>query len=362
MKFLKKLTETPGIPGREERVRDVIRNHTKGWWDHLEEDAMGNLVGVIKAAKPKKAPAKKTTKDKSGATVTTFAEKGVILSCHLDQIGFYVRHIDDKGFLRLQAAGGFDTRNLFARRVRVLSKNGKDLPGILNPATKPIHVASPEERRKVPKVAEFVVDMGLGGKKVKSMVRPGDPVVLEQTTEMVGDLICGQAMDNRISPWVALNAIKAAKGKNVFDIYWLGSAQEEVGLRGATVAAQRLPAEVAIAIDVTLAVDTPGVSDHDTISKIGDGVAIKVMDSSSISSHTLVDEFVRIAEKKKIKFQYEILPAGGTDQGALQRNGVPRRTITLSIPCRYVHTTVESVHKKDLDAAVSLLAHWLQGA
>ncbi|MCH7471401.1 M20/M25/M40 family metallo-hydrolase [bacterium] len=344
MKFLKALTETLGVPGREERVRELIRKHTRGWWDELHEDAIGNLIGCVKAAKRKRGQ----------------KEKSVMISCHLDQIGFYVRHIDERGFLRINPAGGFDTRNLFARRVIVQTANG-DMLGILNPATKPVHVATPEERKKIPTIQEFSVDMGLPAGEVKKRIRPGDPVVLEQTTKEVGNLICGQCMDNRISPWVGLNAIAKAKGKNIYDIYFVGSAQEEVGLRGAHVAAQNIDAEVGIAIDVTLAVDTPGVDKEEAITRLGDGVAIKVMDSSVISTRSLFEEFVALAEKKKIKFQYEVLPMGGTDTAALQRFGPGRRTICLSVPTRYVHTVVETVDMRDMKAAVALLAAWLMG-
>lgn len=344
MKFLKQLTETPGVPGREERVRDLIRKHTKDWWDKLEEDAIGNLIGYIKAAKPKH-------KQK---------EKSVMISCHIDQIGFYVRSIDDNGFLRIAPAGGFDTRNLFARRVLIMAKDG-DLRGILNPATKPIHVATPEERKKIPTVLEFAVDVGLDPEEVKKKIKPGDPLVLEQTTEKVGNLVCGQCMDNRISPWVALEAIKKAKGKNVYDIYFVGSAQEEVGLRGAHVAAQNVPADVGIAIDTTLAIDVPGGSKEDAISELGKGIGIKVMDGSVISTRSLFDEFVALAEKKKIKFQYELLPMGGTDTAALQRFGPGRRVMCLSVPTRYIHTIVETVDMRDLKAGAELLAAWLMG-
>lgn len=344
MEFLKKLTETPGVSGREERVRDLIREHTEGWWDELREDRIGNLIGKIKAARRKKG----------------VADKAVILACHLDQIGFYVRYIDDEGFLRVQDAGGFDNRNLFARRVRVLADGG-ELPGVLHPATKPVHMAAPEERRKIPSLDEFFIDLGLPGRTVKKLVRPGDPVVLEQTTMEMGKLVCGQAMDNRISPWVALNAIEKARGKHIYDIYWLGSAQEEVGLRGATVAGQNIDAEVAVAVDVTLAIDTPGAKKQDAVTHLGRGAAISVMDSASISTRSLVDEFVAIARRRKVKFQYQVLPRGGTDAGALQRFGPGRRTVTISVPCRYVHTAVETVHMDDLNAAVRLLAAWLTG-
>ena len=243
MKFLKALCETPGIPGREERVRELLQKHTEGWWDSSEVDRVGNLWGRLKASTPNCGD-----------------EKSVVIACHMDQIGFYVRHVDDEGFLRIQQAGGFDTRNLFARRVLVMTSKGGDIVGILNPATKPVHVASPEERKKIPDVSEFVIDTGLSKEKIKEIVRPGDPVVLEQTTIEMGDHVCGQCMDNRISQWVALNAIEKAKGKTVYDIDWVGTVQEEVGLRGATVAAQTSKADVGIAIDVTLAVDTPGIS------------------------------------------------------------------------------------------------------
>lgn len=344
MKFLKQLTETPGVPGREERVRDLIRKHTRGWWDKLEEDAIGNLIGYVKAAKRKRGQ----------------KEKSVIISCHIDQIGFYVRSIDENGFLRIAPAGGFDPRNLFARRVVVLAKDG-DLRGILNPAVKPVHIATPEERKKIPTVLEFMVDVGLGAEDAKKKIKPGDPVVLEQTTERVGSLVCGQCMDNRISPWVGLEAIKKAKGKNIYDIYFVGSAQEEVGLRGAQVAAQNVPADVGIAIDTTLAIDVPGGSKEDAISELGKGIGLKVMDGSVISTRSLFEEFVALAEKKKIKYQYELLPMGGTDTSALQRFGPGRRVMCLSVPTRYIHTIVETVNMDDLKSGANLLAAWLIG-
>ena len=126
-----------------------------------------------------------------------------------------------------------------------------DITGILNPATKPIHVLPESERGKVPMLKEFMVDLCLPAAQVRELVRPGDPIVLEQTTVEIGDCVSGQAMDNRISQWVSLNAIKKAKGKNIYDISWVGATQEEVGLRGAQVAAQNVPGEIGIAIDVT---------------------------------------------------------------------------------------------------------------
>ena len=128
----------------------------------------------------------------------------VMLACHMDEIGFYVRFIDDNGFLRLQNAGGFDARNLFARRVLVQGK--QDLIGILNPSGKPIHVASDEEKKKVPEMRDFFVDLFLTKRQVKKLVDVGDPVTLIQRTEMLGDAVTGKAMDNRVAVWTAISA------------------------------------------------------------------------------------------------------------------------------------------------------------
>jgi endoglucanase len=343
--FLKQLCDTAGVPGREERLRELVRDYTRGWWDEQYDDPMGNFVGFMRAAR-------KPGKDQR--------EKSVAIACHLDQIGFYVRFVDENGFLRVQAAGGFDTRNLFARRVRVITSAG-DLTGIMNPGVKPIHIATAEERNRIPQVSDFIIDLCLPKEEVHRRVRPGDPVVLEQHTVEIGDCVCGQAMDNRISPFIALNAIAAARGSHTYDIWFIGAAQEEVGLRGAQVAAQQLDAEVGIGIDVTLAVDTPGTDKHEAITRLGDGAAIKIMDSSMISNRSLFEDFVALAERKGIKYQYEVLPLGGTDGAALQRYGRARRAITLSLPCRYIHTVVETVHKADLQASIDLLAAWLRG-
>ncbi|MBE7462434.1 MAG: M20/M25/M40 family metallo-hydrolase [Planctomycetes bacterium] len=341
MQFLKALTEIGGVPGREERVRALIKKEAADLFDEWDTDAMGNLIGVKRAAKRGKKPPRK-----------------VMLACHLDEIGFYVKFIDDHGFLRLQNVGGFDTRNLFSRRVIVQGK--RDLLGVLNPSGKPIHIASDDEKKKTYDVGEFYVDLFLPKKEVEKLVQIGDPVTLWQETVEIGDVVTGKSMDNRIASWVAINAIRKAGGKSPFDIYYVGAAQEEVGCRGAGVAAFGIDPDDGIAIDTTLACDTPGVSKDLAVSEFGKGVALKIMDGGSISTRELFDEFLKVAQKGKIPHQIEILPRGGTDASSIQRSGRAKRVFTLSVPTRYIHTTTESVHKKDLKAAVDVLAKWLQ--
>jgi putative aminopeptidase FrvX len=343
--LLRRLTEAPGVSGREERVREIVQAETKGMWDETRVDPMGNLI-CFKAAR---------AKSKGGGRKAA-AEK-VMLACHMDEIGFYVRHIDEKGHLRIQNAGGFDTRNLFAKRVRVQGR--KDLVGVLQPGGRPIHISSDEDRKKIPEMKDFYVDLFLSKPQIDKLVQIGDPVTLLQETYMIGEAICGKAMDNRVSLWTGINAIRKAGEKLKYDTYFVACVQEEVGLRGAMTAAYGVNPDIGIAIDVTLACDTPGVDGHEAVTTFGGGAAIKWMDSATISHHGLFQEFVKIAESRKIKHQLEILPRGGTDAGAVQRSRAGARAITLSIPTRYIHTVTESIHRKDAMAAVDLLAAWL---
>ncbi|MDX2006324.1 MAG: M42 family metallopeptidase [Meiothermus sp.] len=330
--LLKQLSEVAGIPGWEDRVRVLVEAQLEGLVDEVRTDALGNLIAR------KKGPGKR-----------------LMVAAHMDEIGFYVKHVDDKGFLRLQNVGGFDPRNLFARPVTVHAAGG-DLPGLLNPSTKPVHISTPEERNKIPLVSDFFVDLGLKADQVKKKVRVGDPVTLRQTAGRVGDLFTGKAMDDRAAVFALLETLRRLKGKKIpYDLYAVFTTQEEVGLRGALTSAYGVEPEIGIALDVTLAVDIPEILAHNWVSALGQGVGIKVMDSSHISDRGLVQEFVSLAEKKKIPFQMEVLPLGGTDAGSMQKSraGVP--VITLSLPTRYIHTVTEAVHLDDLEANIALL-------
>ncbi len=342
MKLLKRLSETPGVPGREERIRDVILEETDGLFARTRIDAMGNLI----CHKP---PGRNPPRGRKAPKV--------MLACHIDEIGFYVRAIDDEGRLRLHNAGGFDTRNLFARRVLVHGK--RDLLGVMNPVGKPIHLASDEEKKKVPEIREFFVDLFLPAKKVNELVRVGDPVTLVQTLEAIGDCYCGKCLDNRVASWVAINALRQVGNRNTADVYYVATVQEEVGCRGAGPGTFGIAPDVAIAIDTTLACDTPGIDKTDAVTRLGQGIGIKIMDGGSISSRDLVDEMIALAEKKRIPYQLEVLPRGATDASSMQRSGAGHKTITLSVPVRYVHTVTETCHKTDLKAGVDLLAAYL---
>ena len=338
MNLLKQLSEISGVPGREERVRDLLRGELEGIVDELSEDTLGNLIAFKKSGR-------------DGA-------KRVMLSAHMDEIGFYVRHIDDKGFLRVQNVGGFDMRNLFARQVTVHTA-ADDLVGVMNPATKPIHISTEEERKKIPVMAEFAIDLGLSVDAVKARVRVGDPVTLRQTFQDLGEVVTGKALDDRVNCYVLVQVLKKLQNP-VYDIYAVFSVQEEVGLRGALTSAYSLEPDIGIALDTTLAVDIPGTPIEQSVTRMGEGVALKVMDSSAISTRWLLDEFAALAEREGVPYQYEILPLGGTDAGAIQRSRRGVATLTLSIPSRYVHTVTEMVAKRDVEASITLLTRYLE--
>ena len=284
------------------------------------------------------------------------------MACHIDQIGFYVKYVDEKGWIRINPAGGFDTRNLFARRVRVQTTTGGDMIGILSPGGRPIHIAKEEDKKKIPEISEFFIDMGLPAEEVAKHVRIGDPVTIIQEMVEIGETVCGQAMDNRIAGFVAIEAVRKLAGTkkdSAYEIIFAATVQEEVGLRGAGPAAYSQKPDLAIGIDTTLCCDTPGVPDDERVTKQGGGVALTIMDSSVISDRGMIDSFEAVAKKHEIPYQLSILPRGGTDTGAMQRTAAGVRAMTYSVPTRYIHSVCETVHKRDLQAAIDLLAAWL---
>ncbi len=336
--LLKRLCETPGIAGREDQIRDIVLTELRPLVDQVRVDVMGNLVGVKRG---------------SGGP-------RVMVAAHTDEIGFFVKHVDDDGFLRLQPVGGFDARVLMAQRVLVHGFAGQTLRGAVQLATKPIHLLDPAEA-KPPKIEELFVDLGLSGDRVKALVEVGDMVTLDRTLEAVGDCVMSKSLDDRLGVYVMIEAARAVTASQA-DLFFVATSQEEVGLRGAQTAAFEIDPQIGIALDVTLAGDYPGGPADQRVSKLGNGVAIKVMDSSHISHPKLLRHLRDLADQHGISYQLEILPRGGTDAGAMQRTRIGMPAITLSIPTRYVHTVNELANTADIDGCVALLTRYLEDA
>ncbi len=338
MELLRQLVEMSGIAGREDRVRKLVIDQLKPLVDELRTDQMGNVIAIKRGTG--KAPA-------SG-------RKKMMLSAHMDEIGFVVSYIDDKGFLRIQPLGGFDPRTLMAQRVTVMGK--VDLPGVIG--SKPVHILTEEEKKKHLDIKDYFIDLGLPKAKVDELVQIGDPVTMHRKMEALGDNVTCKTMDDRVGVYCMIEAVRKAK-KSPADLYVVCSTQEEVGLRGATAAASGIEPDVGIAIDVTLANDVPGAGGADEISRLGDGTSLGLLNGLHISNPKLVARFIELAEKKKILYQRDVMPKGGTDAGGIQKARGGPAVFTLSIPCRYVHTTVEMVNLADVQATIDLLAAYI---
>jgi tetrahedral aminopeptidase len=283
-----------------------------------------------------------------------------MVAAHMDEIGFFVSHIDDRGFLRLQPVGGFDARTLVAQRVTVHGFAESVLPGTVQPAAKPIHLLERDEVKPA-KLEELFVDVGLPPDRVRAEVAVGDMVTLDRVLVDAGDCVMGKALDDRVGLFVMIEALRAL-GASPAEIVAVATSQEEVGLRGAETAAFAVEPDIAVALDVTLALDIPGMPSELAVTHLGDGVAIKVMDSSHIANPALLRHLRDLAEAEAIPYQLEILPRGGTDAGAMQRARSGAPAITLSIPTRYVHTANETASQSDIAAAITLLARFLEAA
>jgi putative aminopeptidase FrvX len=336
MELLKRLSEAAGIPGYEAPVRALVAEALTGHVDTMEVDVLGNLIAHKKGDGPV-----------------------VVIAGHMDEIGFLVKHIDEKtGFLRMEPLGGFDPVTLVAQRVIVHTDQGDFIGCIGRKAT---HILSPEERKKPLEIKDLAIDLGLPAETVKESVAIGDTVTLRQDYIEYGDVISGKALDDRLGIYIGIEAMKRAVNPTC-DIYMVATTQEEVGVRGARVAGQALNPDIGIALDVTVAADTPGVPPQSQVTQLGKGVAIKIKDSASISHPGMVKAMKKLAQERDIPYQMEILPRGGTDAGALQMAHDGSAVITLSIPTRYVHSVIETAHKDDIEATINLLSAFLEKA
>lgn len=334
LELLERLCQVPGIASRESLVRDVVAEELRPLVDQVKTDALGNLVAIRNGDGPR-----------------------IMIAAHMDEIGFLVKHIDDNGFIRIQQVGGFDPRVLVAQRATVYPRASEPIPGVVQPGTKPIHLLSAGDSKEL-KLDDLFIDTGLSSDDLKQRVSIGDMVTLDRATTTMGDNVVSKALDDRLGIYVKIEAVRAASRSGA-EVIAVATTQEEVGLRGATTAAFELEPDIAIALDVTLAGDIPGMPEESAVSRLGKGAAIKVFDSSQLPHHAVVETLRSIAEGENISHQLEILPRGGTDAGAIQRSRSGVYTGTISIPCRYVHTVNETASISDIEACVALLTRFI---
>ncbi len=330
IKLLKAICAEPGTSGFERRIRNLVVKQVKPYADSVEIDAMGNVIAL-----------------KKGKT-----DDRLMITAHMDEIGFIVTHIDDKGFIRIHTLGGFDPKTLTAQRVIVHGK--KDVLGVMG--CKPIHVMTAEERRKSLTIPDYFIDTGMTKKELSKYVSVGDSVTRVNDLVEMGDCLNSKSLDNRVSVYIAIEALKNLKKKPPCDTYFTFTVQEEVGIRGAWVSGHRINPKFVINVDTTIAFDTPGSKAEEQITRLGQGTAIKIMDGRTLCDYRMIEYMKQTAKKARITWQPEILPKGGTDTSAVQLMGQDGVIAgALSIPTRNVHQSVEMVHKEDVQGTIDLL-------
>lgn len=335
--LLKDVCEIAGAPGFEKRIRDLIIELVTPYADEIETDNLGNVIAV-----------KKGQRNPDG--------KRVMVAAHMDEIGFIVTHIDENGFLRFHTLGGFDPKTLTAQRVIVHGK--KDLIGVMG--SKPIHVMSQEERNKLPKTTDFFIDLGMPKEEVEKYISIGDPVTRDRELIEMGDCVNCKSIDNRVAVFILIEALKNLKSP-AYDVFATFTVQEEVGIRGANVAAHSINPDFGIALDTTIAFDVPGAQAHEKVTELGKGTAIKIMDAMTICDYRMVAFMKQIADQEKITWQPEILTAGGTDTAGVQRMGKQGAIAgAISIPTRHLHQVIEMAHKSDIQGSIDLLVACLE--
>lgn len=331
--LLRTLCLTPGPPGGEQPIREVVLREVSHLADQVEVDNMGNVIAF-----------KKGRRDLS-----------VMAAAHMDELGFVITHIDDDGFARFHTLGGFDPKTLTAQRVIVHGR--QPLLGVMG--SKPVHLMSPEDRNKPPKLTDYFIDFGMAGDEVRKVIAVGDQATRERDLVIVGDCVCTKSLDNRVSVYILIEALRQMQ-QPAFDFYAVFTVQEEVGLRGATTAARKLNPTFGFGLDTTIANDLPSAQEHERVTRLGAGTAIKLMDSSVVADSRMVRYMKAVATRHRIKWQPEILVGGGTDTGAIQRSGDGAIVGCVSIPTRHIHSVVEMCHQEDINASIDLLARCVE--
>jgi tetrahedral aminopeptidase len=332
--LLSRVCEAPGAPGFEKIIREVVLKEIEGLYDELSIDNMGNVIAVVKGRS---------------------SEKRVMSAAHMDEIGFVVTHVDDKGFVRFNPVGGFDPKTLSSQRVLIHGK--KDVLGVMG--SKPTHIMTPEDRNKPAKITDYFIDTGLPKAEVDALVSVGDFVTRWSPMLELGECVNVKSLDNRVCVYILIETLKKLKAtgtKPAYDFYAAFTVQEEVGLRGSAVAAHQVKPDFSICLDTTIAYDTPGSTPQERCTALGAGAGIKIMDSSAICDYRMVAYLKATAAKHSVKWQPEILSAGGTDTASLQRM-VPGGSIAgaISTPTRHIHQTIETCNKADIVACIDLL-------
>lgn len=338
LEMLKKMSLVNGISGYEKEATRMMKSYIEDCVDEIQYDNLGSLIGI-----------KKGTGDLK-----------VLLTGHIDEIGFIVSDIDEGGYIKVQPVGAWMGQNLPSSLMSITTRDGKEIKGVFGSV--PPHGKTIEERNKVVEPKDAFIDIGVTNKQeaLDLGIRKGDPITpVSEFTVMANEkYLMSKAWDDRIGAAVVIEVLRQLKGTSIYPtLYGAGTVQEEVGLRGAKTVGQMIKPDIAIAIDVTFSQDLPGEKGD---VKLGTGAALTVMDGSVIAHTGLLKELESVCEKHHIPYQLEMITAGGTDSGELSKVDAGVMNLTISIPSRYMHSHRTIIHQDDFEAVVSLLVHFIK--
>ncbi len=329
--LLDKLTSLSGPSGFEGEVRSFIMEQVKPYVDEISVDRMGNII-VHKKGSGKK----------------------VIVDAHMDEVGFIITGFNDDGTLRFSALGGINAKIIPSKTVLI---GPNKIPGVIG--AKPIHLQGPEEREKGLNYKDCCIDIGaISRAQSEDAVELGEYVVFDTEYDEFGEgLVKGKAFDDRVGCLVLMEALKESYD---VDLYGVFAVQEEVGERGATISSLNINGDLGIALEGTICADMPNISKHLRATEVGKGPAISIMDLTSIFDVDIADNIMEVGDNLNIPYQRRKAIAGGNDAATFHSTGSGAKIATISVPCRYIHSSVSVASKEDIKNAVKLLAEYLK--
>lgn len=332
--LLKELTLAGGISGDEGEVRELIKNNVSGYVDECWRDVVGNLYAINKGSK---------------------TDNKVMIAAHMDEVGFMVTSITDSGMLKFKAIGIWMYDGVVASK-RVLVGSDK-IPGVIG--IKPVHLVESDEKKQNIKIKQLYIDIGCTKKEeAEKLVKPGDYVYYDSEFIDIGNgMFKAKAFDDRVGCMVLMEVLKE---RYEFTVQGCFTVQEEIGMRGAGVAAYNLNPDIALIIEGTTCSDVPGTEEHEMVTRMGEGPAISIMDKASYSNKKLVKLLIETAKDNNIKVQIKEGVYGGNDAAKIQTamNGIS--TAVISVPCRYIHSPSSITYMKDLQATIELVNRFLR--
>lgn len=329
--LLDKLTSLDGPTGYEGQVRDFIKTEVAPYVDEVTVDRMGNVI-VHKKGNGKR----------------------VVIDAHMDEVGFIITGYNEDGTLRFSPLGGINAKIIPSKTVLI---GANKIPGVIG--AKPIHLQGKDEREKGLTYNDCCIDIGAHCRKqCEDLIDLGEYVVFDTEYDEFGEgLLKGKAFDDRMGCFVLMEALK--ENYNI-DLYGVFSVQEEIGERGAFVGAINTKADLGIALEGTICADMPSVPKHLRATEVGKGPAISIMDLTSIFDDEIAEDIMAVGEKLGIPYQRRKAIAGGNNAATFHGTGSGAKIAALSVPCRYIHSSVSVAAKSDVENAVKLLVNYLK--